>query len=250
MRYRLKPWIALSIGGLLCGLWHPAVRAAEFTPAQRAEIVRIVRDALKQDVSLLRDAIAALQADETEQEKAAARAALASVRDQLVLPSDPAAGNPRGDVTIVMFFDVRCTYCRKFEPDLTALLASDPNVRLVYKDLPILGAASVLGSRALLAAHRQNAYQPMHDAVMRMPSDITRAGIEAEAGKLGLDIARLTRDMESGPVKAQIDANLRLAHVLNIQGTPAMVIGDTVTTGAVDAGALKRLVADARGAKK
>lgn len=251
MSYRLKLWTALLIASLVTGAWmaRPAV-AGEFTAAQRAEIVTILRDALKQDVTLLRDAIVALQADDAEQEKATARTALAAARGQLVQSADPVAGNPDGDVTIIEFFDVRCPYCRKFEPEMAAVLASDSKVRLVYKDLPILGAASVLGSRALLAAHQQNAYQKMHDAVMRMPPDITRGAIEAEAKKLGLDVPRLMRDMDGAVVKDQIDANLRLAHLLKIQGTPAMVIGDNIMPGAVDAADLKRMVAEVRAAKK
>jgi protein-disulfide isomerase len=130
--------------------------AAEFTPAQRAEIVSIVRDALKQDPTILRDAVVALQADEGERSQAATRAAIG--RTQLIQPGDPSVGDPNGDVTIVEFFDTRCPYCRKMEPVMDSFLAKDQKVRLVYKDLPILGPASVLGTKALLAAQTQGAY--------------------------------------------------------------------------------------------
>ena len=135
-----------------CLLSLPA-RAAEFTPAQRAEIVQILRDALKQDPSILRDAVTAMQTDEGDRQ----RAALAAAKDTLVDPADPVGGNPKGDVTIVEFFDTRCPYCRKLEPTMADLLARDHGVRLVYKDLPILGPASVLGSKALLAAQSRGA---------------------------------------------------------------------------------------------
>ena len=224
--------------------------AAEFTPAQRAEIVSILRDALRTDPAILRDAVAALQNDDGERERSAARAALAAARGVLVTPNDPVAGNPAGTVTIVEFFDVRCPYCHKLEPEMAAFLAQDRDVRLVYKDLPILGAASVLGSKALLAAHKQNAYGKMRDAVMRNPSDISRASLEATAKRLGLDTQRLLADMDSAPIQAQIDANLRLAHQLSIQGTPAMVIGDDVLPGAVGAAELARVVGQARATGK
>jgi protein-disulfide isomerase len=227
-----------------------AAFAAEFTPAQRVEIVAIVRDALKRDPSILRDAVAALQSDDGEREKSATRAAVSAARNALITPNDPVAGNPRGSVTIVEFFDVRCPYCRKLEPEMAAFLASDGDVRLVYKDLPILGPASVLGTKALLAAQKQNAYEKMRDAVMRLPPDITRPAIEAEAKKLGLDSARLLHDMDDPSVQARIDTNLRLAQQLNIQGTPAMVVGDDMLPGAVDAAELKRAVLEARAAKK
>ena len=248
MRFSLRAPMALALTALLVA--GTAAKAAEFSPTQRAEIVSILRDALKSDPSILRDAIASLQSDDGERERAAARAALAAARDMLVTPNDPVAGNPAGKVTIVEFFDVRCPYCHKLEPEMAAFMARDGDVRLVYKDLPILGAASVLGSKALLAAHKQNAYEKMRDAVMRNPSDISRASIEATAKKLGLDTARLLTDMDSPPVQAQIDANLRLAHQLNIQGTPAMVIGDDVLPGAVGAAELARAVAQTRAAGK
>jgi protein-disulfide isomerase len=133
---------------------------------------------------------------------------------------------------------------------MSAFLANDRDVRLVYKDLPILGPASVIGTKALLAAKRQNAYEKMRDAVMRMRPEITPASIEVEAKNLGLDSAKLLHDMDDASVQHQIDANLRLAQRLNIQGTPAMIVGDDVLPGAVDADELKRAVGAARAAKK
>jgi len=253
MRFALRALIfLLFMGGFLCGTtFAPSRACAEgFTDEQRAEIVMIVRDALKRDPSILRDAVIALQADDGEREKTASRAAVLAARDVLVTPNDPVAGNPHGSVTIVEFFDVRCPYCRKLEPEMAAFLAADRDVRLVYKDLPILGAASVLGTKALLAARKQDAYEKLRDAVMRMPPDISRAAIETEAKKLGLDAGRLLRDMDDPSIQIQIDANLRLAQRLNIQGTPAMIVGDDLLAGAVDAAELKQAVAQARAAKK
>ena len=89
------------------------------------------------------------------------------------------AGDPRGDVTIVEFFDTRCPYCRRLEPVMDSFLAKDRKVRPVYKDLPILGPASVLGSKALLAAQKQDAYGKMREAVMKLPPDTTLPQIES-----------------------------------------------------------------------
>jgi protein-disulfide isomerase len=227
-------------------LWATGAPAAEFTPAQRAEIVAIVRDALKQDPSLLRDAIVALQADDGERTQEASRTAIAQARGQLVTAADPVAGDPHGDVTIVEFFDTRCPYCRKMEPVMDSFLAKDRKVRLVYKDLPILGPASVLGTKALLAAQKQDAYGKMRQAVMKLPPDTTLPQIEAAARALGLDWPRMARDMEDPSVQARIDANLKLAHDLGIQGTPALVIGNDLVPGAVELPELQKAVADAR----
>jgi protein-disulfide isomerase len=250
MRLPSRVFVPLLLAGLLCGAAARTVRADEFSGTQRAEIVDILRDALKRDPSILRDAVAALQADDGEREKSASRAAVQAARDNLVAANDPIGGNPKGSVTIVEFFDVRCPYCRKLEPEMAALLAADHDVRLVYKDLPILGPASVIGSKALLAAARQGAYEKLRDAVMRLPPDITRAAIESEAKKLGLDQARLLRDMDDPSVQQQIDTNLRLAQRLSIQGTPAMIVGDDLLPGAVDAAELKQAVGAARAARK
>jgi protein-disulfide isomerase len=227
-------------------LWASGLRAADFTPAQRAEIVAVVRDARKKDPSILRDAVVALQADEGERTQEATRAAIAKAQPRMVLPSDPVAGDPHGDVTIVEFFDTRCPYCRKLEPVMDGFLAKDRKVRLVYKDLPILGPASVLGSKALLAAGRQDAYGKMRDAVMKLPPDTTLPQLESAARALGLDWTRMARDMEDASVQAQIDANLKLAHELGIQGTPALVIGNDMVPGAVDLPELEKMVAGAR----
>ncbi len=232
---------------LLCGLLAAsAARAADFTPAQRAEIVAVVRDALKQDPSILRDAIVALQADESARSEEAARSAIAQSRDSLVTPADPVAGDPRGDVTIVEFFDTRCPYCRRMEPVMENFLTQDRKVRLVYKDLPILGPASVLGTKALLAAQKQGAYERMREAVMKLPPDTTLDQLQGAAQGIGLDWPRMARDMEDPAVQARIDANLKLAHALGIQGTPALVIGSQLLPGAVELPELKKAVADAR----
>ena len=227
-------------------LWGADAPAAEFTPAQRAEIVGIVRDALKQDPSILRDAIITLQADDGEKTQEATRTAITGARDRLVTPADPVAGDAHGNVTIVEFFDTRCPYCRKLEPVMDSFLTKDRKVRLVYKDLPILGPASVLGTKALLAAQKQDAYLKMREAVMKLPPDTTMPQIEAAARALKLDWVRMAKDMEDPAVQARIDANLKLAHDLGIQGTPALVIANDLVPGALDLPESQKVVAEAR----
>lgn len=231
-----------------------ATAAEQFTPAQRAEIVRIMRDALRNDPSILREAVEALQAEEGKRAEDSQRAAIAMARPVLLTdPADPVGGNPVGDVTIVEFFDPRCPYCRRLEPTMAGLLERDHGLRLVYKDLPILGAASVLGSRALLAAFRQQdmvprAYEKLRSALMQGGPEITNDRIKAEAERLGLDWPRLQQDMADPAVQRQLDGNLKLAHSLGIDGTPALVIGDKLIPGAVELSELQKAVAEARAA--
>ena len=237
----MTAFIRLALACALACLVGGTARADEFTPAQRAEIVRIMRDALKQDPSILRDAVTALQADEGNQQKAQIAASRSALED-----ADAVGGNPTGDVTIVEFFDTRCPYCRKLEPAMTELLATDHGVRLVYKDLPILGPASVLGSRALLAARSQGGYEKLRAAIMSAPPQTTEAMIRDAAVRLGLDWKRIEHDMADPAIQARLDANLKLAQAIGIDGTPALVVGGDLLPGAVDLAELRTAVAAAR----
>ena len=236
--------MCLTMACLLAGLIGGAAHADQFTPAQRAEIVGIVRDALMRDPSILRDAINALKSDEGDQQKAQLAASRTRLED-----GGAVTGNPQGDVTIVEFFDTRCPYCRRMEPVMENYLAQDHKVRLVYKDLPILGPPSVLGSKALLAAHRQGGYEQLRDAIMAGPPQTTKATIKEAAEGLGLDWAQLARDMEDPAIQTQIEQNLKLAQAIGVHGTPAMLIGDTLVPGAVDLPELREAVAAARKAR-
>ena len=223
------------------------VAGHSFSPGQRAEIIEIVREALKTDPSILRDAVAALQADEATQKDAAASAAIAQAGPVLThAPGDPVAGNPNGDVTVVEFYDLRCPYCRRMEPVMTELLRRDRKIRLVFKDIPILGPGSVLGARAVLAAQKQGGYQKLHDLIMAGPSTITEDSLKADAVRAGLDWARLRRDMDDPAIQRRIDDNLDLAHALGIEGTPAYVIGAKLIPGAAELADLQDAVKAAR----
>ncbi len=225
----------------------PAVRAAGFTPQQRAEIVEILRDALKRDPSILRDAITTLQEDDQHLSEAAARAAITAAGPALTRSAgDPVAGNPDGHVTLVEFYDVRCPYCRRMLPTVAALLAQDHDIRLVYKDLPVLGPGSVIGARALLAAQKQGGYQKLHDALMAGSPDVTEDSVKTAALRLGLDWDRLHTDMTAPDVLARINANLALAQKLQIQGTPAYIVGEQILPGAVELADLQAAVKAAR----
>lgn len=250
----MRPFLALLL--LLAGLAlaaPPAARAADapatFTPAQRAEIVAIVRQALISDPTILRDAVTALQESESAHRDAAARSAIAEAGPALTAKAgDPVAGNPNGDVTVVEFYDLRCPYCRRMLPAIDALLHQDPKIRLVYKDIPILGPASVLGARAVLAAQRQDGYARLQAALMHANPQFTEDSLRTAAQQAGLDWPRLQRDMQDPAIAARIQANLDLARQLGIDGTPAFVVGKQLIPGAVELAELQDAVAAARAA--
>ncbi|MGI4975470.1 MAG: DsbA family protein [Janthinobacterium lividum] len=220
-----------------------AAPATSFSPAQRADIVAIVRDALRTDPSILRDAVTALQADETRQQAGATRDALATNRQALVAtPGDPTAGDAKGRPTVVEFYDTRCPYCRRMVPVMAELVRTTPGLRVVYKDIPILGPGSTLQAKALLSALALGgdaAYLRMQDAVMKDTATPSEATIRADATAAGLDPDRIAAGMGSPAVQARIDANLKLAGALHVEGTPALVIGNEMIPGAVSLDDLK-----------
>lgn len=230
-----------------------------FTEAQREEIIGLLRQALRADPSILgealrehpyvlRDAFEALQQAETEDRQAAIRAAIAQHGDAIFRdPADPVRGNPNGAVTLVEFFDARCGYCKQLHPTMAELIRRNRDLRVVLKDLPVLGPNSVMGSRALLAAQRQNRYDQLHDALLRLREELTEPVLRREAERVGIDWARLRREMDDPVISRRLDANLRLAGALRVEGTPALVIGETLIPGAVDLATLERAVADVRG---
>ena len=220
---------------------------SSFSAAQRAEIVEILRNALRTDPSILRDAVMVLQNADSERETAAARQAIVSLGNVLThTPGDPVAGNPDGDVTLVEFYDVRCPYCRRMLPAMAELIGQDRKLRVVYKDIPILGPGSVIGARATLAAGRQGAYLKMRDAMMTGPADITLDVVKTASARLGLDWERMQRDMADPAIQARLDENIKVAHQLGIQGTPAYIVGDQMLPGAVSVAELQTAIGGTR----
>jgi protein-disulfide isomerase len=235
------------VGALLLGAAVPAVAQQSLSPEQRAEVVDILRRALREDPSILRDALTALEQAEIRGRAAAQQAAIAQHQAALFSDAaDPVKGNANGDVTLVEFFDARCGYCKALHPTIEQLLRRDRGVRLVLKDLPILGPTSVVASRALLAAQRQGKYPELFDALLSLRGEPTEQVLRQSAERAGIDWARLRRDMEDPAINARIEHNLSLARALAIEGTPALVIGNTLVPGAVDLATLEKLVAEAR----
>ena len=233
---------------LACGLALASPAWAQgFSPEQRREIVEVLRDALRQDPTILREALMALEQAETRDRAGAQRTAIAEQAEALFRTAeDPVKGNPQGAVTVVEFFDARCGYCKQLHPTVEQMLKRQRDVRLVLKDLPILGPNSLLASRALLAAQRQGKYAELHDALLKLREEPAEPVVKREAEKLGLDWARLRRDMDDPAIGRRLEANTRLAAALRIEGTPALIIGDTLVPGAVDLATLEKLVAEAR----
>ena len=226
----------------------PLPAAAEpFTPGQRAAIVEILREALRADPSILREALAALEAAEREAEAEVRRAAVRAHAEALFRTAeDPVLGPVGARVTVVEFTDYRCPYCRSMRGVILDLLRAERDVRVVVKPMPILGPASVTAARAALAAQMQGRFAPFHDALLALRGDIDEAALVQVAAEVGLDAARLRRDMAGAEVTRRLSSALALAQALGLQGTPAYVVGETVLPGAVPLARLRDAVAEAR----
>ena len=152
---------------------------------------------------------------------------------------------PQGVVSIAYFSEFRCPYCRALERDLDRLFTEHPNsFRLVQHELPIFGPASELAARASVAAARQGKQQELRRRFMRTPLVAEESSVLRVAAGLGLDVGRLTRDMASPAVQAELDRTRALADVFGFVGTPGLVVGRTVLNGALPYALLRRIAED------
>jgi protein-disulfide isomerase len=238
---------AVAMGAMLALPPIAPTAAAEFTPEQRRAIEAVIHDYLTNNPELMLDLLQAAQDKLKGESRDKAAAALVDRRRELLDdPDSPVAGNPKGDVSLVEFFDYRCPYCKQVEPALEALLAKDKQLRFVYKELPVLGPDSITAARAALAARKQGKYDAMHRALMMVKGQIDEAAVTKVASSVGLDVERLKADMAAPEVDRALKANLKLAEALDIHGTPGFVIGDEIVPGAVSLDELKRLIEAAR----
>jgi protein-disulfide isomerase len=238
-------WLALALSGPVAA--QEQSRPGGFGPEQVEGIEQIVRDYLLANPEVLIQSLNEYQqrqkvAEEERRQEAviASRAALTSD------PDTPVMGNPDGDVSIVEFFDYKCPYCKRAAGTIKEVVAADGNIRLVMKEFPILGPQSIKAARAALAVAKQGKYEEFHWALMTEPGDMSDPHIRQIARTVGVDVNLMLKDMESPEIQAMIARNHQLAQRLQINGTPAFVIGDTLVPGAVDRQTIERMIAQVR----
>ena len=241
--------LSLVVAPALAG--SSAVAADTFSAEQRQAIEAIVRDYLIKNPDVLIEVLEAAKEKLSSDAQTQRATTLAERRQEIFEdPNAPIAGNPKGDVTLVEFFDYRCPYCKQVAPAIDALLAEDKKLRVVYKEFPVLGPNSATAARAALAAQKQGKYEALHRALIGMKGQINEAAIFGAAKSAGLDVERLKRDMEAPEIDGFLQANHQLAAALDIRGTPGFVIGDEVVPGAVSVDALRQMIATARSEKE
>jgi protein-disulfide isomerase len=238
----------LAVLLLLVGTLALPARADEpLSPQQKQAVEQVIHDYLMKNPQFVFEVLKAAQEKAKQTKAEDARQAIVAKHDELFRdPSSPVGGNPKGDVTIVEFFDYSCPFCKQVEPQLNALLKEDPKIRIVYKEFPVLGEGSVYASSMALVALKQGKYPAFHDAMIATKGHATEEMVLKVAGDVGLDVAKARTMMNTPDIQEILKRNYALADALEINGTPAFIIGNVLVPGATTVEHLKQLVADAR----
>ncbi len=245
-------WVALAAAlTIAAGALGAGVARAEHdaATAEQGRLEEAIHKYLLEHPDVVIEVLNILQTRRESAKVERTRTNIAAHREALVNdPSSPVAGNPEGDVTLVEFFDYQCTYCKRVIGSVMAVLEDDPGLRVVYKEFPILGPASVIAARAALASRKQDPgkYLAFHKALMASRGRLSESKVMAIAAEVGFDEARLKSDMALPEIQQTIDRNLALAEALGISGTPSFVIGDELVPGLISLDAMKKYIAKAR----
>ena len=218
----------------------PSLARADLDATDRATLNSIIEDFIRNNPEIVRDTLIALAAREEAERK---QTGLAKVRDD---QGDPVMGNANGTITLYEFSDYNCGYCKRvFEP-IQQLVRDNPDVRLVIKEFPILSQSSLVAAKAAIAAEMQGKFGDYHIAMMTYRGQITDAVVMRMAAQAGVNIEQLKSDMESPKTMAIIQRTREAAAALEINGTPGLVVGDTVVPGAIGLDELIKLIAEER----
>ncbi|KPQ12651.1 MAG: Protein-disulfide isomerase [Saliniramus fredricksonii] len=243
---------ALATFSLAALLLLPLPRAEAqpvFSEDERTAIVEIMREYLLENPEIIREMITELERRETAEQDARRTQTLSEAHDALYGGDDIVMGNPDGDVTLVEFFDYNCGFCERALEHVDAMIAADPDLRVVLKDFPVLGQGSLDAARIGLAAMEQfdnETAGEFHIQLMRMRGQANGDNAARLAVELGADPDRLEADANSARVRDTLTENFELADDLGLTGTPAWVIGDAVISGAVGPERLGAAVANVR----
>jgi protein-disulfide isomerase len=221
--------------------------SGKFTPDQVKALHAIIKDYLLTNPEVLAEVSQALERKQAAEQQAKAEKFLADNKAKVFTTgTDVVIGNPKGDVTVVEFFDYNCGWCKRAVDDLTKLTKADPRVRVVLKEYPIFGGPqSVLAAKAALASVKQGKYWEFHTALMR-EKQVTEANLFTVAQKVGLDVNKLKADMADKKLDSVIEQNIQVGQGLGIEGTPGFVIDSKVNVGYVPADGIQQMLAEIR----
>lgn len=227
----------------LLAITAPAAAEGSFSDAQKTEIGEIVRQYLLENPEILLEVSRKLEAKQQLAEADMRTKALEVSADAIFRsPNDHVTGNPKGDVTMVEFFDYNCGWCKKGFPEVMSLIEQDKNLRVVLKEFPIFGGDSDYAAMAAIAAKKQGKYWELHTALMSHEGKVTKDVVDELAKETGLDLDKLKADMNADDVKQVLAENHALGQALSINGTPAFIIDTNVTPGYLPAADLKAAI--------
>ena len=226
----------ILLGGfwILTGFFAPAF--ADSGKVDRTTMQRVIKQYIMDNPEVIRDALMELAAREKQ---AIISAGLAELRRD---DGDPVMGNINGSFVIYEFSDYNCGFCKRMFPTIEQLLANDDSIRLVVKEFPILSQSSVTSARAGVAAQKQGKFTSFHKEMMKFRGPVSESTIIEAARTAQLNLKQLRQDMDSPATTAIIDRTRSSAAALDISGTPALVIGDTIIEGAISIEELQNVI--------
>jgi protein-disulfide isomerase len=219
---------------ILSGLSAPAI--ADLGKDDRAIMQQVIKQYIMDNPEILRDALIELAAREKQ---ATISAGLDEVRRD---DGDPVMGNANGSLVIYEFSDYNCGYCKRMFPTIQQLLANNDDIRMVVKEFPILGQSSLIAARAGVAAQKQGKFSAFHNEMMTYRGQISEATIMTAARTAKLNLDQLRQDMDSPATNTIIDRTRAVAAALEINGTPALVVGETIIPGCVSIEELQNVI--------
>ena len=240
-------FLTLTLAGQLNASPARAADASAFSAAQKDELKKLMREYLLEHPEVISEAITELdtRAEKTKADKRAN--VLVSRRQEILNPTEGTIiGNPKGDVTVVEFFDYNCGYCKSMFQAMVEILKEDTKMRLVLKEYPILGPSSVTASRAALASRKQGKYSDFHLALLGYKGSLTDSVVMVIAQNVGLDTRKLQEDMKDPAITEILVKNHNLADELGVEGTPQVIVGDAFLPGAVPKEELVAAISKAR----
>jgi protein-disulfide isomerase len=250
LRHLLTHVIAGAVGaGIVLGVQSWTQPASDNGTDSEDEFGTSVRDYLQDNPDVVMNALKKYQANQEQKQAQASKQFVKDNKSDFFNdPNSPVVGNPDGDVTMVEFFDYNCHYCRGVAPDVAKLLADDPKIRMVHKQLPILGPTSIEAAKVALAAHMQSPaiYEAINKGLWAHEGALTDADIEKIARAAGAKWDQILVDKESPAILNEIQANYGIAQKMGLSGTPGFVIGTEVYPGAQGYDQLKGEIATAR----
>lgn len=198
-----------------------------FSSEQQGQIEVIIKDYLIKNPEILLEVSKALQKKQQNKMMDQASSAIEANADDIFNTTSPMSGNPKGNVTVVEFFDYQCVHCKKMSPVMKGLLEKNSNLRIIYKDFPIFGKSSTFASEAVLAAQMQGKYHALHEVLINKSQRLSPAVVLKAADEVGINTAKLKTDMKSETVQKALLANRKLAEKLHLMGTPAFIVATT-----------------------